>query len=73
MEAFQLDCVPSDVHRMRMLAVQLCLLDLRWMMEGVLQFVISEVVDFEKLKTASEQKPKIACDSQKFRVLLSHV
>jgi len=43
------------------------------MMEGVLQFVISEVVDFEKLKTASEQKPKIACDSQKFRVLLSHV
>ena len=48
MEAFQLDCVRSDVHWMCMLAVQLSLLDLWWMMEGALQFVISEVVDFEK-------------------------
>ena len=38
----------SDVHWMCMLAVQLSPLDLWWMMEGVLQFVISEVVDFEK-------------------------
>jgi len=43
------------------------------MMEGELQFVISEFVDFEKLKTSSEQKPKITSGSQKFRVLLPHL
>ena len=47
MEAFQLDCVQSDVHWMCMMAVQLSLLDLR-MIEGALQFGISEVLDFEK-------------------------
>ena len=72
MEAFQLDCVQSDVHWMCMMAVQLSLLDLR-MMEGALQFGISEVLDFEKWKTASEQKPKIMCGSQKLRVFLSDV
>jgi len=33
---------------MCMLAVHLITLDLGWMTEGVLQFVISEVADFEK-------------------------
>jgi hypothetical protein len=43
------------------------------MMESALQFVISEVVDFEKWKTASEQKSKIICGNQKLRVLLSRL
>jgi hypothetical protein len=47
MEAFQLDCGQSDVHWMCTLAVRLSPLDLWWMMEGVLQFVMSEVVDWE--------------------------
>ena len=57
MEAFQLDCVWSDVHGM--LAVQLSPLDLRWMMEGALQFVISEVVDFEKWKNCIRTKTQM--------------
>ena len=48
MEAFQLDCVESDVHWMCTLAVLLSPLDLSWIMEDALQFVVSAVADFEK-------------------------